>query len=284
MIIHQKVAGVVILYDPEEVVVENINSYINQVDRLFIIDNSLKQKVLITEYTHSKNNVEYIINSENLGVAASLNIGAQKAIEAGYSYLLTMDQDSKAPANLVSELLKAIESDEKIGIVSPLHSNKYDTHLKQKEKITEEMIVMTSGNLLSLKVYQEIGTFREDFFIDYVDIEYCIRMNFKKFKVLSINNIILEHNEGNLSKKIFFPRTFYPSNNPPLRLYYKTRNLLYLRNIYKKNYPHPLKTEYDAYLRNVAKIILFEKQKFLKCRMILTGIIDYLKKRTGRKF
>jgi rhamnosyltransferase len=195
-----------------------------------------------------------------------------------------MDQDSKAPQNLVSELLKVIETDKRIGIVSPLHSNKFDTHLKKQEKITQEMIVMTSGNLLSLDVCQKIGTFRQDFFIDYVDIEYCIRMNYNNYKVLKVNNIILEHNEGNLSEKKFLFWTFYPSNNPPTRLYYKTRNLLFLRDIYKRKFPQPLKSEYNAYLRNVAKIILLEKQKFLKFKMILNGVMDYLKKKKGREF
>lgn len=284
MNIHKQVAGVVILYHPDEIVVENVNSYVNQVDRLFVVDNSVNQDVLIAQYLCSNNSVEYIINSENLGVAAALNIGTQKAIQAGYSYLLTMDQDSKAPPNLVSELLKVIDSDRRIGIVSPLHSNKFDTHLKRQDNITEEMIVMASGNLLSLEVCQKIGFFREDFFIDYVDIEYCIRVNFNNFKVLKVNNIILEHNEGNLSKKKFLFWTFYPSNNYPTRLYYKTRNLLYLRAIYKRKFPRPLKSEYSAYLRNVAKIILFEKQKLLKFKMILIGVKDYLTKKKGRIF
>jgi hypothetical protein len=67
-------------------------------------------------------------------------------------------------------------------------------------------------------------------------------------------------------------------------MYYKTRNLLYLRDIYKKKFPHLLKIEYNAYLRNVVKIFLFEKQKSPKLRMIFSGMIDYLKKTKGRKF
>jgi rhamnosyltransferase len=284
MTVHPKVAGVVVLFNPEESILENIDSYINQVGKLFVVDNSLNQKPFIQVFARSKNNLEYIYNGDNIGVAAALNIGVKKAIESGYAFLLTMDQDSKAPQNLVSELLKVIETDKRIGIVSPLHSNKFDTHLKKQEKITQEMIVMTSGNLLSLDVCQKIGTFRQDFFIDYVDIEYCIRMNYNNYKVLKVNNIILEHNEGNLSEKKFLFWTFYPSNNPPTRLYYKTRNLLFLRDIYKRKFPQPLKSEYDAYLRNVAKIILLEKQKFLKFKMILNGVMDYLKKKKGREF
>jgi rhamnosyltransferase len=279
-----KIAAVVVLYNPYQNVIENINSYLNQVEHLYIVDNSVKPDSFISGFAESKDKVEYIFNNGNLGVASALNIGAKKAIEYGYSFLLTMDQDSKAPADLVENLLKIAEADGQIGIVSPLHSNKFGTHFKSGENITKEMIVMTSGNLLSLNAYRRIGTFRDDFFIDYVDIEYCIRMNYNNFKVISVNNIILEHDEGNLSRRKFFFKTFYPSNNIPSRLYYKTRNLFYLRDTYRKKYPQPLKTEYDAYLRNVVKIFLFEKQKFLKFRMILSGFWDYLHGKKGRKF
>jgi len=278
------VAGVVVLYNPSHSVIENINSYITQIERLYIVDNSDNPNEFLFEFINSNSKCDYIFNDGNLGVAAALNIGAKKAIDSGYSYLLTMDQDSKAPADLVEYLLKIAEDDDQIGIVSPLHSNKFDTHIKSREHITEEMIVMTSGNLLSLNAYKQIGAFRDDFFIDYVDIEYCIRMNYENFKVLMANEIILEHDEGNLSRRKFLSKTFYLSNNVPSRLYYKTRNLFYLRDMYRKNYPQQLKTEYDAYLRNVVKIFLFEKQKLLKFRMILLGFWDYLLGRKGRKF
>lgn len=35
-----KLAGVVILYHPDENIVENINSYITDIDFLYIVDNS----------------------------------------------------------------------------------------------------------------------------------------------------------------------------------------------------------------------------------------------------
>ncbi|MCW8805861.1 MAG: glycosyltransferase family 2 protein [Ignavibacteriaceae bacterium] len=278
------VAGIVVLYNPSHSVIENINSYITQIERLYIVDNSDNPNKFLFEFINSNSKCDYIFNDGNLGVAAALNIGAKKAIESGYSYLLTMDQDSKALADLVENLFKIAQADKQIGIASPLHSNKFDTHIKSREPITEEMTVMTSGNLLSLNAYKQIGAFRDDFFIDYVDIEYCIRMNFNNFKVLSVNNIILEHDEGNLSRRKFLSKTFYPSNNVPSRLYYKTRNLFYLRNTYRKIYPQPLKTEYDAYLRNIVKVFLFEKQKLLKFRMILLGFWDYLRGKKGRKF
>lgn len=279
------IAAVVILYNPSILVYEKIESYIGQVDILYAFDNSEKKNLVLINKLKENSKVKYFDNETNKGIAEVLNNAANKAINSGYKFLLTMDQDSKAPKDLVRTLYnKAIESD-KFGIISPLHSNKFNTHLKPiKNNVERVMSVMTSGNLLSLKVFKKIGQFSEDFFIDYVDIEYCIRMNFNNYSVLRINSVVLEHDEGNLTKKKFLSKIFYPSNNPPTRYYYKTRNLLYLRNFYRKKFQNPLKIEYNSYIRNVAKMFLFEKQRLQKTQMIILGVWDYIKGKKGKRF
>ncbi len=276
-----KVAGIVVLYNPSEIVIESINSYLNQIGHLFIIDNSEKENLFIKNELKEK--VSYLFNNSNIGVAAALNLGAKKAIEHGFSFILTMDQDSKAPENMVDMLLSVMVEKKNVGIVSPLHSNKYDTHLRFTEDLEKIDVVMTSGNLVSLEAYEKIGEFNEDFFIDYVDIEYCFKMNVNNYSIYRLNKTILQHDEANLSAKILFNRRYFPHNHKPFRLYYKTRNLLFLRKLYKDKLPDLLKIEYDSYLRTVAKILLFEKQKFLKIKMILIGILDFLKGKKGQR-
>ena len=279
------IAAVVILYNPRNSVYKNIESYKDQVDLLFVYDNSEIKNFALIDKLEQNSSLIFIDNEVNKGVGEVLNNAAEKAIDMGCHYLLTMDQDSKAPKDLVKKLYeKAIESD-KIGIVSPLHSNKFDTHLslvgQGKNKV---MTVMTSGNLLSLKAFKSVGRFHDDFFIDYIDIEYCIRMNYNNYDVIRINDIVLEHDEGNLVKRKFLSKIYFPINNSPIRWYYKTRNLFYLRKIYIQKYPYPLKIEYNVYLRNFIKMILFEKQRLQKLSMILSGVWDYRKGKRGRKY
>jgi rhamnosyltransferase len=281
--ISDKIAAVVVLYHPELNVIINIASYIDQVEKLFVVDNSdtvdnsIIKKILFYE------KVEYIQNATNVGIAAALNIGARKAIDEGFHYLLTMDQDSKAPPNLIEKLIKTAVSNTNVGIVSPKHSNKFGTHLNIP--LTKDVVrVMTSGNLLSLEAYKVAGDFNEDFFIDYVDIEYCMRLHHFGFNVIQLDNVIIEHNEANIVEKYLFKKKFYPTNNPPFRWYYKSRNLLYLRSQYSKIFPSQCGEELNIFIRNVVKILLFEDKKILKIKMILFGILDYLNKKKGRKF
>ena len=88
-----KLAGVVVWYNPSDKDVKNIQSYIDELDKLYIFDNSEKKDNKNKVPTSKK--IEYISQHENLGIATALNITANKALGEGYLYLLTMDQDSK---------------------------------------------------------------------------------------------------------------------------------------------------------------------------------------------
>ena len=88
-----KLAGVVVWYNPSDKDVKNIESYIDELDKLYIFDNSEKKDNKNKVPTSKK--IEYISQHENLGIATALNITANKALGEGYLYLLTMDQDSK---------------------------------------------------------------------------------------------------------------------------------------------------------------------------------------------
>lgn len=282
--LNYSVAAVVIIYNPPKEILNNIKTYVNQVSALFIVDNSEYFNQNISDFCESVSYCEYLPNNKNLGVAKGLNIGASKAIAKNFDYLLTMDQDSKAPENLVLTLLGIISKSDKIGIVSPLHSNIFETHNKIYGKNIEQVsIAMTSGNLISLKAFQFVGKFNENYFIDYVDIEYCLRLHINNFNIYRINDLVLEHHEGNLIKKKLLGKTFYPINNEPIRIYYKTRNLLYLIKQYKGSEKEQLKIEINVYLRNIIKLLLFEKNKVSKLKMVLNGVIDFSKGKTGKK-
>ena len=280
-----KIAGLVILYNPEIGVLENINSYVNQVDKLFVFDNSEKNYRGLLEGLLKNTAVIYESKNENLGVGYALNYAADRAFADGYDFLLTMDQDSKAEPGMVSGLVNAAMrkyKPDQVGIISPLHTSAFGDNTSNNEIYEEMPCVKTSGNLLNLKLFQKIGKFKEEYFIDYLDIEYGFRLNLKGFKVLRINNIKLAHNEAEISENKFLFRKVFPYNHSPERMYYKTRNYFYLKKEYKKSAWDYLKAEKKAFVRNVIKILLFEKDKWIKFKFCIKGYIDYRNNRTGK--
>jgi len=278
-----KIASVVILYNPGHEVLKNIEVCAEQTEIVFVLDNSESYNQAIIDKINNINKVEYHNFNANLGIAYALNYAANLAIEHSYNFLLTMDQDSFLTPGTVDRMLTQCGSIKNVGIISPLHRNRFRTQETYSSIYEEVLSVKTSGNLLNLKIYQEAGPFNEDFFIDYVDIEYGMRLNMLGYKVLKVNNAILEHDEANLSRKKILGIKFYPWNHQPIRWYYKIRNLLYLEDEYKEHYPKFFRKEKIHYAKQFIKIIISENKKFKKLKFAFEGFQAYKSKIVGIK-
>ena len=274
-----KIAGVVVWYNPIESDINNIYSYIDYVDKLYIIDNtegnSNKDKI-------NNPKIEYIFNNENIGIASALNLGANKAIEEGYDYLLTMDQDSKFNNNDLEKLINISSKYDltDVGIISPWHNTKLKVE-KPVDEISYPLDVMTSGNILNLDIYKKIGGFKDFLFIDGVDIEYCLNLKKNNYKVMQVNTIELEHNLGDIFYRKFLWKEFMCDNHNYIRIYYMCRNYRYIRDNYKD-----IANEFCNRLVKIKglifKIIFYEKDKYRKLKSIRRGIKDYKKGKYGK--
>ncbi|MHC1739089.1 MAG: glycosyltransferase [Ignavibacteriaceae bacterium] len=276
------IAGVVILYNPGEEVMRNILSYSNQVKKLLVFDNTEGKTSFTIEKIKAIDNAIYFAENRNKGVAYALNFAANYALNSGYSYLLTMDQDSVAHDDFVEHLYSAFYERKNTGLSSPFFRNKYDTKSPPDEKFSELFSTMTSGNLLNLQIWKETGKFRDDYFIDYIDIEYCFRLRKNGYLITQVNSAMLEHNEANISRKRFLFRKVYPYNNAPIRFYYKTRNYFHFRREYSGLLSYEMKIESKFFVKNIIKMLVYEKERVHKIRMIFRGYFDFRKNISGR--
>lgn len=281
---NQKIAAVVVLYNADNNVLSNISSYIKQVVKIFVVDNSDKIRPDFEEKLRSNNNIEYISNNGNVGIAGALNIGVKKAIEEGFEYLLTMDQDSEAPLSMVSELLSCFSEDSKTAIVAPAlqHSNGRHFISKSEKPCKQVYTVWTSGSLIDLRIFKLTNGFLENFFIDYVDHEYCLRLNKMGYKIYICNKTYLIHNLGKTEEVNLIFRKVYPTNHSPLRIYYRTRNRFYVKQLYKDQFPEFFKQDNKDFWRSFIKIILFEKDKMKKIKYFTLGYRDYKRSKFGK--
>lgn len=79
--------------------------------------------------------------------------------------------------------------------------------------------VMTSGGLVNLAIYQAIGPFLEDLFIDCVDDEYGLRARSANYRALQCHDVGMEHTLGDMKGHSCRGRTVYVSNHNWLRRY-----------------------------------------------------------------
>jgi rhamnosyltransferase len=274
----RKIAAVVVLYSPEDDVYENILSYVEQVDLVFLVDNSDEPSSDLIEKFSTIRKVISIVNECNLGIAAALNIGARKALAHGCDLLLTMDQDSSASPGMVKALRDCFisQEDELLAIVSPFHLisivDPPDPSLPPYEAIET---VWTSGNLLRLSTFQKVGPFDEPLFIDFVDHEYCLRLKRNGYRVVQSNAAVLHHNIGtNLRKIDFATLSLVVSNHSPLRRYYITRNRFWVTKKYRE-FRRFSWIDKRRFWAELVTILLFEKYKLEKLKMIIRGYLDY---------
>lgn len=271
-----KIAGTVILHHPDQSVLTNINSYIYQVDKLYIIDNSSLITGFVQKEYQSNSKVVYIFNGKNIGIASALNMALFKADEDGYKFLLTMDQDGYFEDKVINDLITKIYEDEKIGLVSAKH--RYSVGKNESEKkqtIIDELVAMTSGNIVRVKLFRSLGGYKDDLFIDYVDHEICLRLNTLGYKVEILDNCKVIHSLGNVEEKRILWRKVYPTNHNFIRHYYRTRNRLFVYKTYGKIFPTYLKLEMQNFMKDILKIILLEEQKWKKIKFIFWGYIDF---------
>jgi rhamnosyltransferase len=209
-------------------------------------------------------------------------MGAKNAIEEGYKYLLTMDQDTTFKPGVMKKLKEVINNTDmsKIGIVTPWHHTKL-IDKKPETETDDPHDVMTSGNILNLDIWQKIGGFKDWFFIDGIDIEYCMNLHKNGYKILRVNSVEIDHNLGDLFYKNIRGRLFLCTNHPPIRRYYIMRNYHYILDMYKDvepSYCYSLVSQ----RHNMIGVLLFEKQKIKKIRKYIQGLRDYKKGIKGK--
>jgi len=226
-----RIAGVVVLYHPDlEQLRQGLASYASGLDLLYVFANAP-----IAEFPIEANRVEWIHSPDNVGIAGALNVAARRAIDQGFSWLLTMDQDSRFIGDGFSELRSALNLlDPKAALLGP-------DYLDQGRRATRPRpvnLLIQSGTLVHLPSWQAIGPFDESLFIDGVDHDYCLRARLGGYGVYEWPQARLSHALGDLHP---LPSWLFAlhrhkksgiSFHKPYREYYEFRNNLWLLRRY----------------------------------------------------
>ncbi len=235
-----KVAAVVVLYYPGEEMLSNINSYYDRVDKIYAFDNTEQGSEIQTALL-TRPKISYHHDGQNAGIATRLNSAARLALMDGFDWLLMMDQDSGFSVATGPDYFECFKQYEPKTLVAMFGVNFEQDQQRGSSKcnavFTDELI--TSGTLLNLLLFPEIGLFDENLFIDGVDHEYTIKTLLAGYKIVQFSNIRLTHQIGTLVKRASIKTLFLVKKakklHTPLRCYYVYRNNLYLQQKYKNN-------------------------------------------------
>ena len=272
-------AVVIILYNPGNDEINRAISAAEHVGLVILIDNSFSPTCTAENFDKK---IRYLHYPENIGIARALNIAFTLAQKANLQFVITLDQDSIFDYSKIYSLKEIFTKHSTAGIVSPRHSNPLYTYKKSPSVVEEVLQVMTSGNLVKISAWQQVNGFDENLFIDYVDVDFCLRLGLAGFHVYINNAILMLHSEGDLELVHFFCKEARIFNYSPFRWYYKTRNFLYLRSKLGSDFPDHMKVERQKFILDFIKLLLFEKHKIRKVSNMANGFYAHCKKNYGR--
>jgi len=258
-----------------------------QVGQLIIVDNGSTLDIE-QALSASTSSVQVIKLAQNQGLAAAQNVGIEWAITSGAKYLIFFDQDSNPKADMVATLLNGLQALEKqgvaVGAVGPyfLDVRKFpdvdqNSVVSSEKYIASQRTLIASGSLISLKVLERVGPMAPELFIDYVDLEWCLRAHTFGYEHFKIAGAYMTHAIG--GEPIQFLGKFWPSHNP-VRHYFMFRNAIWL---YKKSWV-PVEWKLIDGCKLIRKFIfytLFSKPRWEHVRMMVRGIWHGLIGRMG---
>ncbi|ELZ87910.1 glycosyltransferase family 2 protein [Haloferax volcanii] len=234
-----------------------------------------------------------IINEENLGFAGGMNCGISEALADGTDYIWILNNDIVIEdSGIVQQLVDVFESNDEVGIVSPLvrkhpmteqvwfsrgevnfsngdvgHSN-IDISSINRELLQSEYVPFCSP-LIRSEIFDEIGLISEDYFLYYEDADYCQMVVNEGYRIVTAVNSVIFH-EVNVSSGGMFS---------PLFSYYRARN----RWLFSKKHGNE-NFNVLLYLWWVFKAISHRilYQEFASAKAILQGTLHGLAGKSGK--
>ena len=256
-------------------------SYIYEITEnpIIIVDNTPNRDLNI-----SSGNIKYIPLYENMGIAKALNVGIKAAIEYGSEWVLTMDQDSELPSNMIMDYTEFILNHSKlnIGLLAPLINMYYGEDKKPSDTYLQIDEAITSGSLVNVEAFNTIGGFKEELFIDGVDFEFCWNLKRHGYSLYQLNNVVMQHQLGETREyKLCGIHLFYVTNHNYIRRYYMTRNTLYIQYKYHDIMPKAFMPLISKIV-TLGKIIFFENDVLRKLKARRLGMIDFKNSKFGK--
>ena len=269
-----QIAACVILFDPDfDELSQNIKTFEVAVRKIYLFCNSFISTSQMNNLVrrHQKE-IVWLGSTCNVGVGKALNDCSNIALNEGFRWLLMMDQDSR----FVNETVQFDTLDSGFGLYYPRYI------LGGKVDVPVPPWLMTSGTLLNLTLWSELGEFQEKYFIDGIDFEYCMRLLENRISMGSVD-LELKHNLGNdLVYRSFMGVRFRVTNHEADRYYYIFRNYLSVIRVYVRRMPgKSLYILWVLFLRLI-RVFLFESNKLLKFKSALLGVYDFQRRQYGK--
>jgi rhamnosyltransferase len=285
------VCAIAVTYHPDAAFPMRIERILRQVGRLVIVDNgSSAAEIDMLRELSSNPLITLELNGRNLGIARALNIGIERIVALGCQWALLFDQDTLIDDGMVATLLTVHAAFLEPARLAVVGAGFIDVNAGTPQVPVdiaadgwdEVESVITSGSLIPLSVHALVGPFREEFFIDYVDTEYCFRARAMGYRVIRTRKPIMSHSIGAITRHNVMGIKKWTFNHSAERRYYIARNNTVLLREYG-DYAFGLWAlkGLGRSVRLCKRIVLYEDMKARKMLAVAQGWWDGVWGRMG---
>lgn len=282
-----------VLYQPDAEFVDNLRRARAICTDLVAVDNTPEPDAALHAALHEER-IDVLVNRNRGGLAGAYNRGAEVLLARGCEVIFLLDQDSKIEAPFFAAMMQACAAVGGDSFV--LGPRVYEINLRKcmptfppgrrfprPLRMTERehglfptLFVISSGSAISAQAYRKLGAFREDYFIEYIDIEYGLRASSQGVPVYVNADVTMQQTTGHIRRH----GKLYTTHHVAWRRYYGARNAVHCLRLYKAHWGLHWLSGALALHQGLC-VALFEPDKLRKLTAIACGYWDGRRGRLG---
>jgi rhamnosyltransferase len=275
-----------VLYYPSEAFLNNLAKARSVCPCLVAVDNSPDADTQLHDILRAQG-VHVIFNRNRGGLAGAYNRGAEVLLARSCDVIFLLDQDTDIDSSFFQKMMQAVSGlDTDTFLMGP---KIYEINLKKcmpvlppdkrfpkPVRMTDKhsgmyptLCIISSGSAISAAAYHKLGPFREDYFIECVDIEYSMRAASQNVPVLMNAAVSIRQTTGEIERH----GRLFTTNHVAWRRYYGARNAVHCLRLYRNHWSlHWLVG--PMVLHSAFCAMLFDSEKLKKITAIVCGYID----------
>lgn len=291
-----RIVAVIVSYKPDATLDRVLDAALEQAGQVVLVDNGSGAEVQdrLAARARDDQRLTLIANSGNVGLAAAQNQGLAAALAAGADWILLLDDDSVPGDGMVAAMLAAwqpLADRRRVALLTPRLTDpegtlrprlltargRFDlarTPLVPGSVVRDGVFAIASGSLIRARVLEVAGRMDARFFIDYVDVEFSLRLRRAGFEIVGVGDAVLQHRLGEVHTSRLLGREKTLSTHDAWRRRLIHRNRVRVWRRHGSVCLGWLAFDVTAALYDVWKAIAWEHDKAAKLAAIVKGQLE----------